>query len=239
MNNIHRIIGGATALAFIPALAFAQVQLPADHVDLGIGYEAGALELHWHVEEPAPGVEYAPDEAYAFIPLSSTITRPGGVAWDFTGALDGETLFVAPGTDQTPTVLFLGVGSEEITDGTFQSDSLVFSLDGVTGPGVFSLWQTDGFGTPTAALSSVSGGPTSFSLTTGGHAHYDWGFTAPGVYELTFTVSGTLVGETLPIADTATYTFAVGTAIPEPSSFAALAGLATLALAATRRRRAV
>jgi surface-anchored protein len=237
MKNIHHILGGATALAFVPALAFAQVQLPADHVDLGIGYEAGALELHWHVEDL--GLEYAPDEAYAFIPLSSTFTRPGGVAWDFTGALDGETLFVAPGTDQTPTVLFLGLGSEEITNGTFQGDSLIFSLGGVTGPGVFSLWQTNGFGAPAAALSSVSGGPTSFSLTTGGHAHYDWGFTAPGVYELTFTVTGTLVGETTPITDTATYSFAVGTAIPEPSSFAALAGLATLVLASTRRRRAV
>lgn len=237
MNKIQRILGGASALAFVPALAFAQVQLPADHADLGIGYEAGALELHWHLEDL--GLEYAPDEAYAFIPLSSTFTRPADAAWDFTGALAGADLFVAPGTDQTPTVLFLGLGSEEITDGTFQGNSLSFSLSGVSGPGVFSLWQTDGFGTPTAALSSVSGGPTSFNVTTGGHDHYDWGFTAPGVYELTFTVSGTLVGETLPITDTATYTFAVGTAIPEPSSFAALAGLATLALAATRRRRAV
>lgn len=227
----------ATSLAFFPAFALAQVQLPADHVDLGIGYSAGALELHWHDEES--DTEYAPGEAYAFIPLASNVTRPAGAQWDFTGVIEGGTIYVAP-EGQTAGVLFLGLGSEEIVSGTFVANTVTFSLDSVSGPvgGVFALWQTDFSGDPLVALSSTPGGQASFNVITGGHQHYNWGFTAPGVYELTFTVSGTLVGEPAPITDTATYSFAVGTPIPEPASAAALAGVAILGLAATRRRRA-
>lgn len=233
--RIARLVAlAATTFAFGTVLR-AQVELPADHADLGIGYADGALELHWHLEEA--GLEYAPDEAYAFIPLSSSITRPVGAQWDFTGAAFGDTLFVAPQGDATPAVIFLGLGSEEIGAGTFVANTVTFALADVTGPGEFALWQTDGFGQPTAFLGSSSG-PASFDLITGGHDHYNWGFTAPGVYELTFTVNGILNdGFTTAVSDTATYTFAVGTAIPEPSAFAALAGLAVLGLSATRRRR--
>jgi surface-anchored protein len=233
---IRSLLAGASALA--PTLALAQVMLPADHVDFGIGFHDGELELHWHVEEPEPdGIEYAPNEAFAFIPLSSTLARPAGAQWTFTGAAQGAPIYVAPATDQTPSVLFLGIGTEEIVSGTFAGDSLTLRLDSVTGPGAFSLWQTDGFGAPTVKLSSTSAIDT-FNVTTGGHTHYDWGFTAPGVYELAFTVTGTLAGPGgATLSDSATFTFAVGTPIPEPSAFAALAGLAALGLAATRRRR--
>jgi surface-anchored protein len=234
-THLRSLLAGASALALAPALASAQVMLPADHVDFGIGFHEGELELHWHIEDL--GLEYAPGEAYAFIPLGSTLVRPAGAAWDFTGVGAGATLYLAPEVDATPTVLFLGLGSEEILDGTFFNNTVTLSLDSVNGPGAFALWQTDSFGGPLVALAS-SGGPSSFDLITGGHEHYNWGFTAPGLYELTFTVSGILVGPgDQSISDTATFTFAVGTPIPEPSAFAALAGLGALGLAATRRRR--
>lgn len=232
----HRLpLLAATSLALAAVPAFAQVELPADHADLGIGFEGGELELHWHLEDLA--LEYAPGEAYVFIPLSSAITRPAGAAWDFTGTTAGATIYLAPATDQTPNVIFLGLGSEEIDAGTFVANTVTFALNSVSGPGNFALWQTDGFGQPSAFLGSVSG-PASFDLITGGHDHFDWGFTAPGIYELTFTASGVLDdGFATFVSDTATFTFAVGTPIPEPSAFAVLAGLAALGLTATRRRR--
>lgn len=238
MTTVTKRIPGllaALALAAAPSFALAQVELGAAHVDLGIGYEDGELELHWHDEDS--DVEYTPTEAYAFIPLSSTFVRPSGAAWDFVGANAGDTLYIAPQSDVSG-VIFLGLGSEEIPAGIFIGDTLDFSLNSVSGPGTFALWQTDSFDMPTAFLGSSTSGPDSFSLTTGGHEHVNWGFTAPGIYEVTFTVTGTEIGETVAISDTATYTFAVGTPIPEPSSAAALAGLGALGLVALRRRRA-
>lgn len=239
MNTIRTasaLLTGALVATLAPAIATAQIQLPDDHVDFGVGYDDGALELHWHDEEG--GNEYAPGEAFAHIPLFSSMARPAGSQWDFTGATAGDTIYLAPASS-TAGVIFLGLGSEEIPDGTFAGNTITLTLDSVSGPGEFALWQTDGFGSPLVALSSASG-IDSFDFTTGGHDHYNWGFTAPGVYELTFTVGGILTGESAPITDTATFTFAVGTtAIPEPSSFAALAGLGTLGLAAARRRRAL
>ena len=227
------LLSSALIVVLAPAAALAQVQLPDDHVDFGIGFEDDSLELHWHDEEG--GNEYAPDEAFAFIPLSSTLPRPAGAQWDFTGTTAGGTLYLAPAGGLAG-VIFLGIGSEEIADGTFTDNTVSLHLDSVSGPGHFALWQTDGFGNPLVALSSFDG-TDAFDVITGGHDHYNWGFTAPGLYELTFTVSGTVVGEISPITDTATFTFAVGTTpIPEPASAAALAGLAILGLATTRRR---
>lgn len=234
MHTTRILLACAPALGLAPALALAQIQLPAGHVDFGVGFADGAPELHWHDEGNA--AEYAPHEAYAFVPLSSSATRPAGSQWDFTGAAAGGTLYLAPAT-QTAGVIFLGLGTEEIDPGTFVGDSITLRLDSVSGPGAFSLWQTDGFGSPLVALSTTSD-IDSFSLTTGGHDHYNWGFATPGIYELIFTVSGTLAADSSPVSDTATFTFAVGaTPVPEPSAFAALGGLAALGFAATRRRR--
>ncbi len=231
------LLAGSLLAALTPIAAIAQIQLPADHVDFGIGYDDNALELHWHYEEG--GEEYAPGDAFAHIPLFSSVTRPAGAQWDFTGAVAGETIYLAPASSSAG-VIFLGIGAEEIANGTFVDNTVTLTLDSVSGPGAFALWQTNGFGSPLVAL-STSAEIGSFDITTGGHDHYNWGFTAPGVYELTFTVSGILDdGLSTFVTDTATFTFGVGTtAIPEPSAFAALGGAAALALSATRRRRRV
>jgi surface-anchored protein len=62
------------------------------------------------------------------------------------------------------------------------------------------------------------------------HAHFGWGFTEEGTYDLTFEISGTHGVDGFKSA-TATYSFSV---IPEPSS--ALLG-AIGALGLLRRRR--
>ncbi|MCU0791867.1 MAG: choice-of-anchor M domain-containing protein [Opitutaceae bacterium] len=236
MITPHRLPLLAAASLALATQAFAQIELPADHADLGIGFHDNELELHWHLEDLE--LEYKPHEAYVFIPLSSSILRPAGAAWDFTGAIAGGTIYLAPELDQTPNVIFLGLGSEEIANGTFAANTLTFALTGIVGDGEFSLWQTNGLGQPTAFLSSATGS-TSFDLITGRHEHFNWGFTAPGIYALTFSVSGILDdGQATPVSDTATFTFAVGTTpIPEPSAFAALAGLAVLGFVGSRRRR--
>ncbi len=130
---------------------------------------------------------------------------------------------------------YLGVGGEEITLGTFDDNTLTLTLVGANMPasGEFSVW-VGGF-TPTFFMSTADGISAADAITLdlgiSGHQHVNWGFTEAGVYELEFTVTGTIEG--ILQSDTATYTFNV---VPEPSTYAAMAGAACLGVVLLRRR---
>lgn len=242
----------AAALALLAlAPADAQVAIADVHVDIGLeGPEAGAA---WgiHVHDEDNDVEYAPDEAWFHVnPAYATLTQPAASQWSFIGGTPGETIYVLP-QGQNPNLPFLGLAATEVAantfDSYFNSDARVnatgrwigFTITAVSGPGEFSLWQTDGFGSPIVWASSAQGGlgaADTVFIQEGAHAHFNWGFTELGSYSITFVASGFVGGE---FVESAPVSFTFGTApIPEPSAFAALAGLATLGLAATRRRRA-
>jgi len=238
-------------LLFTAALTLstsAQVALTTEHADIGLA-EAGGLGLHWHDEDN--DAEYEPDEAYALIdPVAARLTRPSGSQWDFLGTAAGNDIWVLP-QSQNPNLPFLGVGAEDADPGTFDfwnpGDSrgantsarwLEFSLVNVSGPGQFSLWQTDGFGGAVVFMSTFStpGEGNRLFVQEGGHAHYNWGFTAEGTYDITFQVRGFIGGDEVTQQDTFTFSTV---AIPEPSTYALLGlGLGVVWLAARRRRTA-
>ena len=103
---------------------------------------------------------------------------------------------------------------------------------------MFSAWLNDGASNPINFISSANGidGTDSGYVLAGGHQDYNWGFTAPGTYDVTFLVSSQFTaGGSSNANDTATYRFVV--AAPEPGSFAlALLGLPALGLVARRRK---
>ena len=115
----------------------------------------------------------------------------------------------------------------DLTDGTFtsisagaanltKSGNLTFSFTNVTPGAAFSLFT----GTPTGAFSGVSVASTALSTADAGATF----FGTVGGFDYTFTNSNN--------------TLLVVSAIPEPSTFAAVCGLGVLMVAATRRRRA-
>jgi surface-anchored protein len=72
----------------------------------------------------------------------------------------------------------------------------------------------------------------------GGHDHFNWGFTKPGVYELELTFSGTHITDGL-LSASGRFTFLVGdtTVVPEPGAWLlVLSGLAPFGLGWLRRR---
>ena len=101
------------SLALVSALAFVQLAhgalWTAGHGDLGIGYEDGALEPHWHLGEDNESVtldgssgplgpEGAEYEADAITPVTSLIQ-----------SIDGFSYYVFPATENA-TVPFIGFG---------------------------------------------------------------------------------------------------------------------------------
>jgi surface-anchored protein len=213
-------------LLIVPALtlvipAFSQTFIQSGHVDIGIGYEDKAFDLHVHQEEPLEQ-EFAPGEAVFAIGSAAAGVSPGGAFTSFLGA-SGTPVWVLPSTENSQ-LPFLGFGTEELTASEW-SGNISLSLKAISGPGTFSVWGVSGFGAPELKMSSVNGigADDRLLLVPGSHGHFNVGFSAPGDYLVTLEASGNHLIDGLRTSDPATYRFQV---IPEPSTWAlALTGV--------------
>jgi surface-anchored protein len=233
-----------TALTALPAAA--QIgpgtpRLTTEHVDIAIGFSGGTWDLHLHDEDN--NLEIEPDEAVLFAGPAALRSRPAGSQFDFLGVPAGSNIWVLP-QGQNPLLLFLGIAGEEIAPGIFQNNQVTLSLVAVNGPGQFSVWQTDAFGDPVVRMATANGitAGDSLPVAVGGHDHYNFGFTARGLYEVQFEAFGTLAATGARSASgPVTYYFEVdplpaSSAAPEPASLLLLtAGIGAAGLA--RRRR--
>lgn len=215
----------------------AQTTLWLDHADVGVNYDLtppGAWDLHVHQDEPPPGTEFEPDEAILGVGAAAQTTVPVGVQWSFLGTA-GSSLYVLPQTEN-PSLLFLGLGTEEMSSGTFLSDQVSLTLRNVSGPGHFAMYDVNMFGSPTVFMNSRDGiaGSDAITLTAGGHRHVNWAFSEPGTYQIDFEASGTLAGGgPFTSSGPVTYTFEV---VPEPGTWA-LMSLGTFGAWLSMRRR--
>ncbi|MBX3420298.1 MAG: choice-of-anchor M domain-containing protein [Pirellulaceae bacterium] len=180
------------------------------HLDIGVLYESGQLSWHILAEEATQEGGEAGELEGMFAPNELAIRVPDLVKIDsppfpgnslFTGATTGPFWTIpSSGIEGAPFPGFswdLGLPSPPQLDlGQWQNGRLVIQLIDADMPagGNFSLWTNtiNHVSTFNPALSnapSVSPGTNSFVLSI--HTHYNWGFTAPGIYDLTFRASGT------------------------------------------------
>ena len=204
----------------VPALilvipAFSQTFIQSGHVDIGIGYEDKAFDLHVHQEEPVDQ-EFTPGEAVFSIGSAAAGVSPGGAFTSFLGAT-GTPVWILP-TAENAQLPFLGFGTEELTASDW-SGNITLSLKAVSGPGTFSIWGTSGFGAPELKMTTADGitAGDRLPLVPGSHGHFNVGFSAPGNYSVTLEASGTHLIDGFRTSDPATYRFQV---IPEPSTWA-------------------
>lgn len=235
-------------LALCVALHPVAIAVPLDnlytdgHADIGVGYEDGEWDLHVHAEGAVMngievgGQEYEAGDVSIVVGFDRQVARPAGATWDFTGTGAGEPLWYIPQSNPFPTSPWpwLGIGAEEIADDVFVANQVALELVDVRGPGEFSLWGSGIFGAPNPIWSSAVGGFDTLTLGAGGHAHYNYGFTALGIYEIDLRAYGTLVdGGAYTESDVTTYSFSI---VPEPgAAWLVSAGLSGLAFASRRR----
>jgi len=232
-------------LTFLVASASAAVYT-SGHGDLGVGYAAGEFDLHVHLHQGAvvdgspllTDTEFEAGDIHIFVPNPS-VPRPGNPAFNALGITSGQPLWFLP-KSQVPTKPFLGIASEELTPadwtGNIQLRLTAVSGSGVDAGGFVTLWDTDTFGEPEFLWTSFGGLDATDTLTsiTGSHAHFNFGFTKPGLYDLTVEATG-LHKVDGAISTTGTFQFAVVTPVPEPTT--GLWGLTMLGFAATSRLR--
>ena len=139
----------AIIVAIAATAAHAQFSdiLTEGHTDISIFYEA---QDGWTlaVADEVLGRELDPATTLLYVGEASRTTRPGGSEYDFLGVGEGDPLWVI-NQIETPGMLLLGVGSEEMPGDTFdsyfendtriQGDGrwITLSLKSVRGPGVW------------------------------------------------------------------------------------------------------
>lgn len=227
----------------LPADA-ATVEYSAGHGDIGLAYEDGELELHYHFGNgailngvPLVGeIEYDPDEAH--VRLSDDTRGVTSAPLSFLGTSTGDPVWRLPQSN-TPGLPFLGIASEELDGLGFSSATI--RMTSFNGPGEFALWQPGGLGGFNTFWQTNDGiGPSDvLNLGIGVHDHFNYGFTAEGIYDVGLTAEADFAAGGS-VMDVGVFRFVVGsaTAIPEPSSFAALL-MGGLALVTRSRRRRV
>jgi surface-anchored protein len=199
-----------TVLAGAACTLGAQTNLPSlatEHADIRINYTAvGTNNLELAVRDEDHAADYGTNQIVLVALESSKLTLPPGTPFGEAG----EPLWVLP-QSRPPgqAVLFLGFSAGGA--GVFNGP-LTVQLKNVQGPGRFYVWQSDEFGGLNVKMNSADGIDASdkVDVLTGGHDHYNWGFSKSGVYCVTLQVSGTRVGETQPLfSPEATFVFHV------------------------------
>lgn len=100
----------------------------------------------------------------------------------------------------------------------YGSDASVdIAVSAVDGPGEVYLWSADTWGAPKKLLTEGWSFPGTIHQGFLAHAHANWGFTAPGTYQLTANATVTSKdGARTSTSNTATYTFVVQPLTDEP-----------------------
>ncbi len=230
------------------------VEYTSGHADIGLAVEGvgpnAELFLHYHFgvgafldgnEVTTPGgEEFDPSDAYIRV-SDANITIPAS-SFPFLGNTPGQPIWTLPAAP-APGRPFLGFASEELfglgfTSAGFRMTNLISAPAG----GEFAIFNIpDPFNPVPVVYFRTNDGvdPASDALTNlaiGGHEHFNYSFTQPGVYRFGF--EGYAEGGPLgPLTDSAILTFVVGsgTAIPEPGSLGIVMVMG-LAVSLIRRR---
>ena len=220
-------------------LAATQSVMTDGHADMGVAFSPFEMEAHVHGGSVVDGAtlpadqEFEPDEVVFLV--AHARVAPLDNSLNFTGAAAGASFWTLP-ESFTAGVPFLGISSEHLNPAEWVGD-LTWTVTAVTRPAgsEFSMW-VDGLAGPEVAVSTLAGLPGQFVLPVGSHNHFNYGFSLPGLYAVSFEVSGTHL---IDGPQTAQGTFYFR-AVPEPGtlSLAALAGVC-VALRSRRRKAAI
>lgn len=215
-------------VASLPALA--QGVLTNEHTDVDVGYDPASNQWSLILHDETHDQELDP---------ALTVIQVGTEAFRQAPAFFGGGMAYILPQIHNPNLVSLGTSGEDVELGIFNNNEMTLTLKAIDGPGSFALYSVSGLGTTTVFMDTQDGisAADRVIVPAQGHSEYNWAFSQPGHYTLTFEGSGILNdGLNTPTAsEPVAYHFQV---VPEPGAWA-LAGVGTLALWLTLRRRPV
>jgi len=226
MKRPEILILAGSLLAGLPALA--QGVLTNEHTDVDVGYDPASKQWNLILHDETHDRELDP---------AITVVQVGPEAFRQAPAFfGGGVAYILPQI-QDPNLVYLGTSGEDVDRGIFKNDEMTLTLKAIDGPGKFALYSVVGLGTTTVFMNTQDGVSAADRVIVPalGHTDYNWAFSQPGSYTLTFEGSGILNDglNTPTVSEPVAYHFNV---VPEPGTWA-LAGVGTLALWLTLRRR--
>lgn len=161
------------------------------HADVAMRFSGGQFRME--VNDTDLAAVYAPDRVLIAAGSSARRLIPAGASWSFLGTA-GASTWILPQV-QEPGLPWLGISSL-ISSGVLQGP-VALTLDSVAGPGHFSLYGLSGLGSPSVRMNSGDGiqpATDRITLNPGAHVHFNWAFSAPGMWKLRFRLRGTPAG---------------------------------------------
>ncbi|MEU6381823.1 choice-of-anchor M domain-containing protein [Streptomyces sp. NPDC046909] len=174
------------------------------HVDMAARKVDGDLEFQIKEGSELDHTWYEPGQVVMHVRPAAKRKIPEG--YDFLGT-PGDPVWWLP-LQQNAGIVWPGWNTGEFPK-TALDGKVSFRLDSVQGPGNIAMFYGDSTGTAVVSLNSGDGLPDTHTLAGGTHAHFDWAFSAEGVYRTTFTVSATLADGTK-VEDEETIAWVVG-----------------------------
>lgn len=200
--------GADAALDAAPAQVACPTFYRAGHGDVSARYDAASgrlsLALRSHLVYPEPSgelPEHDPVSICIVVPYSSyeSMMKLGGRpafgdpdAFAPIGVPAGAAFWILEARNLASAQPFLGVASERVSAGLFK-DPLMFELRAIAGPpgSHLSIYQVPflpRFFVSTSEPERTLSKTQAISLPVGGHDHFNWTFSHPGTYDLTFVV---------------------------------------------------
>lgn len=196
-----------------------QHEIAAGHVDMGPAFVEGSWELMFRDDSAAEPVWRDPADVVLRGNDTAMMPVPDDPRYSFVQAAAGEQVYVIPQTELAG-VVWPGWNTQNPQVVERLGRGVTFTLEGVEGPGGFSMYLENGtFGAPEVLWTSDTTDPQDIFVEPNVHTHANWVFTAPGAYYLTVRAHAELADGTV-VSDTARLLFAVGSTVTNEQVFA-------------------
>lgn len=199
-------------------------EIGAGHVDMGPKFVEGSWELMFHDDSTETPVWRDPADVVLKGGDAARMPVPDDPRYSFVQASAGESVYVIPQTELAG-VVWPGWNTQDPEVVSRLGRGVTFTLEGVEGPGGFTLYMENGnFGAPQVLWTSDAQEPQDIWVEPNVHTHANWVFTQPGVYFVTVRVHAELADGSR-VEDTARLQFAVGSQTSAEQVFEAAAAL--------------
>ncbi|MEU4290813.1 TIGR03773 family transporter-associated surface protein [Kribbella sp. NPDC026596] len=167
-----------------------QVVISNGHVDLGPRFVDGTWTIQIRDDTADPAVWRPLDNVVLQATSKAQVAVPDDPAYGFLGKA-GQKVWVIPQVQQDG-IVWPGWNTQDPEVATRVDREVTWSLEGVHGPGAFTLFLNSDFGKPSPVFDSRKPFPQRTGIDVNTHVHGNWTFDAQGTYLLDVAMTAKL-----------------------------------------------